>query len=396
MSKFKLTLKWRFTLLTLFIMILTSFILMIAINYDISRTLPYFTGIIIGETDVSSPVPVPDIFEMAIPLPEVEYIYYEDSAKEITIQTAIGETVTALYKTSIISFCIIMIVGGATAYIVVKKALKPITDLNEDIKKINEDHLVSNLKVEGPHDEIKELTISFNKMLAKLENAFTSQKRFNSSVAHELKTPLSVIKTNIDVLKGQKNRTVEEYEQTLEVVERSIIKMDAIIETMLDMIKQENEALEDKVNMENICEDVVDDLRIIASQQNIDLQLELGEITDEIIGNEILLYRAFYNIVENSIKYNHINGIVKVTCKQEKDIIYINIFDTGKGILEEDYENIFKPFYRCDETKLSSTQGVGLGLSLADSVIKMHGGEIKVSSIVGKGTEFYISLPILT
>lgn len=280
-------------------------------------------------------------------------------------------------------------------YFVVNNALIPIVELNKNIKKINEDNLNSNLSIKGANDEIKELTISFNKMIAKLENAFASQKRFNSSVAHELKTPLAVIKTNIDVLKSSNCKSLEEYDKTLAVVEKSILKMNLIIETLLDIIRQENAPLNEIVSIDEILEDIVDDLSIIANKKNIKLKLNSYNIKNKIKGNEIMLYRAFYNVIENSIKYNKINGSIDILCYQDLNTIEVKVIDTGSGIKEEDYDEIFKPFYRCEGIDSYSKNGVGLGLSLTQSVIKLHGGEIKVKSKLNEGTEFTFILPYI-
>ena len=384
MKKFKLTLKWRFTLLTLVIMILTSAILVDSINYDIKKTMPGLTDLIIDIYSFENN----ETYGIIIP-------NYMTDNNVVIIDNAIGETVSNIYTTSIITFCFITILGCLTTYFVVNKALKPVIDLNHNIKEINEDNLTCTLNVQGPHDEIQELAISFNKMLAKLENAFASQKRFNSSVAHELKTPLAVIKTNIDVLKSNEETNIEEYKTTIEVVEKSVLKMNGIIETLLDIIRQENEPLNDRVNVSVILEDVVEDLKVIASKSGISIEVNIEEIEDEMVGNEILLYRALYNIIENAIKYNKPLGTVTISCMKEQENIYIKISDTGEGIAVEEYENIFKPFYRCQGTNLSSNSGIGLGLSLTQSAIKMHGGEITVNSIINQGTEFLIILPIV-
>ena len=377
-------------------MTFTSAILLTTINYDINKRMPKVTDSIMSQIEIEN--------FPKIPIEIGDEIYFETDGLEnidignidsIVIDTVIDEAVYNIYTTSIIVFFIIIILGGVATYFIVNNALKPIVGLNENIKRINEDNLTCNLKVEGPHDEIKELTISFNKMLAKLDNAFASQKRFNSSVAHELKTPLAVIKTNIDVLKSSSYKSIEEYEKTLEVVEKSILRMNTMIETLLDMIRQENAPLNEMLSVDNIIEDVAEDLNPIARSKDVSIEVERIDIKDKIPGNEILLYRAFYNVVENAIKYNKKCGSIRISGEQDNDIIKIIISDTGKGIREEDFENIFKPFYRGDGINISKNNGVGLGLSLTKSAITLHGGEIKVDSELGKGTEITFILPVL-
>lgn len=380
MNNIKIKLKWKLTLFTVLIMTITSGILLFSINYDVRHTVPQLKGIINSNTE-----------DIKIDLNGD----FKDEIDKISIESAIEETTSRIYWFSIIAFILVVTIGGMCTYFVVNNALIPIVELNKNIKKINEDNLNSNLSIKGANDEIKELTISFNKMIAKLENAFASQKRFNSSVAHELKTPLAVIKTNIDVLKSSNCKSLEEYDKTLAVVEKSILKMNLIIETLLDIIRQENAPLNEIVSIDEILEDIVDDLSIIANKKNIKLKLNSYNIKNKIKGNEIMLYRAFYNVIENSIKYNKINGSIDILCYQDLNTIEVKVIDTGSGIKEEDYDEIFKPFYRCEGINSYSKNGVGLGLSLTQSVIKLHGGEINVKSKLNEGTEFTFILPYI-
>lgn len=380
MNNIKIKLKWKLTLFTVLIMTITSGILLFSINYDVMHTVPQLKGIINSNTE-----------DIKIDLNGD----FKDEIDKISIESAIEETTSRIYWFSIIAFILVVTIGGMCTYFVVNNALIPIVELNKNIKKINEDNLNSNLSIKGANDEIKELTISFNKMIAKLENAFASQKRFNSSVAHELKTPLAVIKTNIDVLKSSNCKSLEEYDKTLAVVEKSILKMNLIIETLLDIIRQENAPLNEIVSIDEILEDIVDDLSIIANKKNIKLKLNSYNIKNKIKGNEIMLYRAFYNVIENSIKYNKINGSIDILCYQDLNTIEVKVIDTGSGIKEEDYDEIFKPFYRCEGINSYSKNGIGLGLSLTQSVIKLHGGEINVKSKLNEGTEFTFILPYI-
>lgn len=122
--------------------------------------------------------------------------------------------------------------------------------------------------------------------------------------------------------------------------------------------------------------------------------MEIDEIKSKIVGNEILLYRALYNIVENSVKYNTSNGYIKIEAKEEKENIKITIRDIGIGIDNKNLAKVFEPFYRGENINTLLSYGVGLDLSLAKSVINMYGGEIKVKGQLNKGTEFIIILPI--
>ena len=110
------------------------------------------------------------------------------------------------------------------------------------------------MEIKGANDEIKELTISFNQMLGKLENAFVSQKRFNSNVTHELKTPLAIIKTNIDVLNEQENKDTNDYIQAINIIEKSVVNMNRVIDTLLELVRSESATLDDVVDINCIIE----------------------------------------------------------------------------------------------------------------------------------------------
>lgn len=172
MSKIKLTLKWKFTLLTVIIMTIASALLVTAINYDINKKMPQLAGTIVAETELYLPMLQYEGGSIGL-VGKIEpdnYIYQGDISMEILpiiIDSAVGTTVSNIYTTSIIVFIIVIILGAVTTYFIVDKALKPVVKLNENIKDINENNLTANLEVKGANDEIKELTISFNKMLAK-------------------------------------------------------------------------------------------------------------------------------------------------------------------------------------------------------------------------------------
>lgn len=391
MNKLNITLKWRFTLLTVILIAISCVAIVISMNINIKRTIPtgsltssYTENLNVKENGIS-PALATDAIDNS----------QSSTASMVASEVTMAKAVSSIYTGSIIALLIIISLGGISAYIIADKALKPVQVLNENIKNISENNLLANLEVQGPHDEIKELTISFNQMLAKLNNAFTSQKRFNASVAHELKTPLAAMKINIDVLNDGEEKTVEEYKETLDIVEKSVGKMNSMIETLLDLVREENTSLDDQVYVVNIIEDVVEDLTIIAETNHIALDFKILTSVSSIKGNEVLLYRAIYNVVENSIKYNKLNGKVTINCKQEKDTIRIEIKDTGKGIPIEEINNIFEPFYRVDRFNVNSSNSMGLGLSLTKSTITIHGGEIKVYSEPDKGTRVTISLPVI-
>ena len=320
----------------------------------------------------------------------VDKAYYDQvEAQAASVQHQFDASVQRLMWISGGILLLVAVLGGLGAYISSGRTLKPFRFLSEQVKLANgEDG--DPIILQGPTREVRDLTQSFNTMLAKLENAATTQKRFNAAVAHELKTPLAVIKTHIDVLNDQELKSVDDYRQTMSVIESSIRKMNALIDALLDSIQVESAGLDDQVAMDMVLSDVMEDLSLYAAKHTVTLSGEINAV-DKITGNEVLVYRAIYNIVENAVKYNHAGGQVDLRLDQEKDHIIIHIRDTGIGIAKENAELIFEPFYRVKSQ--GKTEGFGLGLAMAKSFLKMHGATIEILSEPGQGSEFILKFP---
>lgn len=297
--------------------------------------------------------------------------------------------------TSVIYMLIVIILGCIITYLTTSKSLESVKKLNDEIKDISEYNLSKKIKEEGPQDEIKDLTNSFNKMLARIEDAFESQKQFSLNVAHELRTPLSVIQMKIDVFNKREEQTVEDYQKLLEVIEKNNNRLSKVVEELLSICNKDNIEFKDNINFNKIIKTITNELEEVAAQKNINIDID-GDISTntyrEFYGNEQLLYRSIYNLIENSIKYNHKNGYVKIYLKEYNDFIRIVIEDSGIGIKKEDYENIFKPFYRVDKSRSRKIGGSGLGLSIVKTIINQHNGNIEVESD-DKGSKFTIEIP---
>ncbi len=310
-------------------------------------------------------------------------------AQATAIQEQIDASFDRLMWMSAGVLLLIAALGGVGAYVSSGRTLKPFRNLNEQVKFANAE-IGDTIVLSDSTREVQDLTHSFNTMLAKLENAAATQKRFNAAVAHELKTPLAVIKTHIDVLNDQERKNVDDYKQTLSVIENSVRKMNALIETLLDSISVESAGMDDQVSLDMVLSDVMEDLALYAKNHHVNLNGDIPSV-DKIPGNEVLVYRALYNIVENAVKYNREGGSVDLTLSQDKNGLVVSIKDTGIGIAKENLDLIFEPFYRVKGQE--KTEGFGLGLAMAKSFLKMHGATITIESEPGKGSEFILNFP---
>jgi signal transduction histidine kinase len=272
------------------------------------------------------------------------------------------------------------------AYFIVARFSRPIKELT---KRVTEGQ--PTIPVKGSADEIQALSQSYNDMLNKLNSALSAQKHFNVSVAHELKTPLAVMRANLDVLNALDSTSMDDVKETMNIIAQNLFRMNTVIETLLDNSTLSTASLDDDVLLEEIVGDAVDDLKPLAKSKGIELSFN-GTMCPSSKGNAVLLYRAMYNLIENAIKYNKPSGRVRVTLENEKDGARITIADSGIGIPDKDLPHVFEPFYRSDREQ---ADGLGLGLSLVLNIVQRHSGSVDVISQPGDGTVFTVTLPRL-
>ncbi|QDQ00316.1 HAMP domain-containing histidine kinase [Lysinibacillus fusiformis] len=320
-----------------------------------------------------------------------EPILDEYSNTGLNVQMKITEAKEQFVDESIIGMIIMIIVGIGATYIIAGQALKPVNDLSHKVKNINEHNLSYRIENISTKDEIGDLAASFNKMLDRLEQSFIYQKSFAANAAHELKTPLATIKAGIQVLKLDNAPTIEDYEENIEVTEQSTERLIHVVNDLLTLAYKQTEKFSDNIELKNLFETISQELQPLCLEKTTTIYLDICEET--IIGNQTLIYRVFYNLIENALKYNMNNGIVKVIGRPQNKFIHISISDTGIGIPKEAIPYIFEPFFRVDQSRARKLGGTGLGLSIVRTIIEKHKGTISVKSTVNVGTTFEVKLP---
>ena len=305
---------------------------------------------------------------------------------------------------SMIATGIIILLSSIGTYFISRRALTPLHDLSTKIGKIQAQNLSESLEIPDSNDEISQLTASFNKMLSRLDDAFTAQKQFSASAAHELRTPLAVMQTNLEVFARKKTPSTEEYQEIFSLIQEQTGRLSHLAEILLDMTGIQTVERSETISLAELTEEVFCDLASVAEQKQIELIQRDGDCT--VIGSYLLLYRAVYNLVENAIKYNHPSGKVTVTLHPGKvildassqphpaDCAFIEISDTGIGISPEYQEKIFAPFFRVDKSRSRAMGGAGLGLALVTEIARQHGGQVKVLESNEKGSTIAIMLPL--
>ena len=295
---------------------------------------------------------------------------------------------------------VVIVAGSCVAYFLVGHYTKPVQQLSAHMKEISPNTLSDSIEIEGGGEEIQELVKSFNQMTEQLDEAFAMQRRFSASAAHELRTPITVLRTKLDVFK-KKKREQYEYDELVTTMETYIDRLSSIITDLLEFAETSELGEAEDVSLDSVIKTVVDDLESVAQNNMVNMQVNTqidaqSEAQTFIVkGNTNLLYRALYNLVENAIRYNNEEGSVNIALEIEDQECLVTIADTGVGIAPEQRELVFEPFYRVNKSRSREFGGAGIGLSLVKTILKRHGASITVSENNPQGSVFTIRIPLV-
>jgi len=330
-------------------------------------------------------------------------INYSSSKKKFLIIAAAidlygNDTVSNLLQVMLILYFILVFAVGITGWFFAGRALQPISDVISQVNDIYPQDFDKRLKVHvhNEEDEIGVLTITFNQLLNRTEEAFKQQRFFISNVSHELKNPLSKIISQIEVVL-LKDRDKEDYIKTLGSVLEDMQNLSKLSQTLLELsrLTEENHSfLFSSIRLDELLWETKDILKMNNVGYNVTVSFE--NITDaeeefKVLGNPYLLKIALYNLLENGCKFSS-NQTTNVLIRLEQDNIVIKFSNLSQGINENETNLIFQPFYRANNT--ATIKGYGIGLSLVEKISKLHGGKVTLVSNKAGNTTFSLILPI--
>ena len=293
-------------------------------------------------------------------------------------------------RNSLIITVLLALLGGVVTYFISGHALRPIREFSDKIEEVQAQNLSDSRIEENNVKELNQLSISYNKMLERLSEAFEIQRQFTANAAHELRTPLALMQVQLDLYNSASHPGNDaDTLQTIKMVTEQNDKLNRMVKTLLDMSELQSVGRDDKIILDAIVEEVLADLEPLAVEKNIKL---IGKCEDAtMIGSDILIYRLVYNLVENAIKYNHPLGQVTVTAYQRNKHVYLSVEDTGRGIPKKLRERVFEPFFRVDKARSRELGGVGLGLAFVHEIVRVHDGSICIKSGKTGGTIFEVT-----
>lgn len=293
---------------------------------------------------------------------------------------------------SILLCTVFTVIGTVAVYFLAGHALKPLRRLSEQIDTIDENNLSAKLPEAVSKDEIGRLTNGFNRMLSRLEDAFLRQKRFTANAAHELKTPLAMLKTGIQVLEDDSDATLEDFHTQNKETLDSADRLSGIIDDLLTLASagEAGTSMQETIMLEPLFDAIYSELAPRLEQRNMVCQIECGDLS--VMGNPAYLYRAFLNLIDNACKYAGPNGNVWISAEQSEKSVLITLRDDGPGIPPEHLPYIFDAFYRVDKSRSREMGGSGLGLSIVKAMIEACNGTVSVQSDGRNGTCFSIKM----
>ncbi|HEY4258775.1 MAG TPA: heavy metal sensor histidine kinase [Schlesneria sp.] len=278
-------------------------------------------------------------------------------------------------------------------YFLACRALNPIQEMTHAARSISADRLHDRIPIVNPHDEIGELGQTLNQMIERLERSFTEMQRFTADAAHELRTPLAIIRNETEVaLRSQ--RSVIDDRHVLENVLEETNRLSAVADQLLFLCRQDaglSAPTQERVDLDQLLLELVNNMRLVAQEKQQSIVLEENP-SCQVVGDRHQLLRVFYNLVDNAIKYSPDAGQITIGSSATADRIVVRVSDTGIGIPSQDLSRIFDRFYRVDASRGGEVAGTGLGLSICQSILRSHGGAIEVDSKVGHGSTFSVQL----
>ena len=322
--------------------------------------------------------------EIYIGIPEDAW---DDFAEDFSI--LVYNNKTDYRRQSLIITALMALLGGVITYFISGRALKPLRDFSDKIEKVQAQNLSDSRIDENDVKELNQLSISYNKMLKRLSDAFEVQRQFTANAAHELRTPLAVMQVQLDSYKAEEHSDNDKSAaETIKMITEQNERLSKMVKTLLDMSELQTIARNDEIAVDALIEEVIADLEPLAAKKHVGLIQKSEAVT--MMGSDILIYRLVYNLVENAIKYNKQGGHVTVSCNEQDKHIHIIVADTGSGIPKEMRDRVFEPFFRVDKSRSRELGGVGLGLALVNEIVRVHDGHISVRDNSSGGTTFEV------
>lgn len=319
-----------------------------------------------------------------------------------TVQVSVGypveeieTTLNDLFSSLLVATPIVLFLALVIGWLLAKYFVQPVEEITRLADEITEHNLSQRLPVRRVNDEITRLTHTLNEMIERLERSFAQIRQFTGDASHELRTPLAILMGELEVALHSK-KTPHEYQETIASALEEVSRLSQVVKNLLELSRADAGQVPldvQELNLTVLLEDMVEDAMILAEEKNIVVTANI-ERRVMIHGDKVRLHQGLLNVIDNAVKYTPAGGSITIALRVQEDEALVSVSDSGYGIPEEDIPHIFDRFYRVDKSRSANISGHGLGLSIVKWVVEAHRGRIKVTSTVGKGTIFFLWLPV--
>lgn len=378
----RLSLQWRITLLTALLIAGTCICLNLLLYHSGAVSIDSLNGFVFEYTPESSEDP--DGLAIEISDSQMSEFISRFSDEAYDVKTDFGR------KGWLITVAV-TIVSAAIAYFVSGQALKPLRKLSQQAEKIDQDSISDIRLNEDTVKEFRQLSVSVNLMLDRLSESFAMQRQFSGNAAHELRTPLAIMQTKLELFAAEHKNLEGDTAELVRSQAEQLDRLSKLVHTLLEMSNLSSAPRSDRIELAPLVEEIITDLTPLASQNDITMEQDCDNVV--ITGSDALIYRLVFNLIENAVKYNRRGGSVSVSVHKENNVVVVRVSDTGCGIPEEYRESIFQPFFRVDKSRSRQMGGVGLGLALVHEIAVLHGGSVRAEPGNKVGTVFIVTLP---
>ena len=377
----RLSLQWRITLLTALLIIGTCICLNLLLYHSGAVSIDSLNGFVFEYT--------PEISEdsdgLAIEISDSQMsefiVRFSDEAYDVKADFGRkGWLITVA----------VTIVSAAIAYFVSGQALKPLRKLSQQAEKIDQDSISDIRLNEDTVKEFRQLSVSVNLMLDRLSESFATQRQFSGNAAHELRTPLAIMQTKLELFAAEHKNMEDDTAELVRSQAEQLDRLSKLVHTLLEMCNLSSAPRSERIELAPLVEEIITDLTPLAGRNDITMEQDCDNVV--ITGSDALIYRLVFNLIENAVKYNRRGGSVSVSVHKENNDVVIRVSDTGCGIPEEYRESIFQPFFRVDKSRSRQMGGVGLGLALVHEIAALHGGSVRTEPGNKSGTVFIVTL----
>jgi signal transduction histidine kinase len=305
-----------------------------------------------------------------------------------------AQTLAHLRNYSFGALGVLFVASLGVGWVVAGRVLRPIGRITAVARDIQATDLSRRIELPGPEDELKQLADTFDAMLARLDAAFAAQRQFIADASHELRNPLAIIRTNVDVALADPHADPEDLRHTITVVKRAGDRMARLVDDLLALARRQEPIFEhEPVDLGAAVAEASDDFLVPAAARNIVLDRAIGSGV-MVIGDREALKRAVANLLDNAVRLAPAGSRIRLATGSEGDRAWIAVADEGPGIAAEDQAHVFDRFWRADKARSRADGGTGLGLAIVRQIVESHAGQVRLQSKPGVGSSFVIWLPV--